>query len=193
MPSPVRRPSRAETASRPDEQLGQTGMKTVASTVDSKGVSPLAEAWRDPDRLSSNCSLIGLKWVANLPAGRASPERAQPSLVGSLGVPPKLCPPRFPPGKRAGLRNGDGGTPTRSRGAPTNTGPQLHVDHAEMGDEAADPLHIAARATRRDSRPAGESREGAALFGGGLGVPPQPLSAPLPAREAGGPPDRGGT
>ena len=37
----------------------------------------------------------------------------------------------------------------------------------------------------------GESREGAALFGGGLGVPPQPLSAPLPAREAGGPPERG--
>ena len=34
------------------------------------------------------------------------------------------------------------------------------------------------------SHPAGESREGAALFGGGLGVTPQPPSAPLPAREA---------
>ena len=34
------------------------------------------------------------------------------------------------------------------------------------------------------SLPAGESREGPALFGGGTGGTPQPLSAPLPAREA---------
>ena len=42
---------------------------------------------------------------------------------------------------------------------------------------------------QRDGRtrhPAGESREGTALFGGGLGVTPQPLLAPLPAREASG-------
>ena len=41
-----------------------------------------------------------------------------------------------------------------------------------MGSEAADPSDIAAQATRRACRPAGESREGAALFGGGLGEPP---------------------
>ena len=34
--------------------------------------------------------------------------------------------------------------------------------------------------------PAGESREGGALYWWGFGGTPQPLSAPLPAREAGG-------
>ena len=45
---------------------------------------------------------------------------------------------------------------------------------------------------QRDGRargPAGESREGVALFGGGLGEPPTP-PAPLPTREAGGLPER---
>ena len=40
------------------------------------------------------------------------------------------------------------------------------------------------------SHPAGESREGVALFGWGFG-PPQLLSAPLPAREVGGRLERG--
>ena len=48
-----------------------------------------------------------------------------------------------------------------------------------QGDEAAEPLHIAARTRQRLPAPAGESREGAALFGGGLGVPP-----PTPVRSA---------
>ena len=39
---------------------------------------------------------------------------------------------------------------------------------------------------RTGSHAARESREGGALFGGGLGVPPQPLSAPHPVKEADG-------
>ena len=55
------------------------------------------------------------------------------------------------------------------------------------------PGTAAARHRRSDERhPARESREGGALFGGGLGVPPpQPLSAPLPAKEVGRRPERG--
>ena len=49
-----------------------------------------------------------------------------------------------------------------------------------MGSEAVDPLHIVAEATRRASRSAGESREGAALFGGGLGDPPNPYPLRFP-------------
>ena len=78
-----------------------------------------------------------------------------------LGGTPNPYPLRFPPGKRADLRRWGR---AHSR-APLRDG------------------------TKR--APAGESREGGALFGGGLGHPPTPLSAPLPAREAGGPPEAG--
>ena len=78
-------------------------------------------------------------------------------------------------------------------GLPGIPNPLVH--YVGLADSFKSPssncLHITAQATRRASRPAGESREGAALFGGGLGVPPQPLSDPLPAREAGGPPEWG--
>ena len=46
-----------------------------------------------------------------------------------------------------------------------------------MGGEPVEPPHIVAEAARRASWPAGESREGAALFGGGLGEPPNPYSS----------------
>ena len=62
-----------------------------------------------------------------------------------------------------------------------------------MDGEAADPprFRIGAQATRELPDRAGESREGAALFGGAWGYSPQPPSAPLPDREADGPPDVG--
>ena len=76
---------------------------------------------------------------------RESPERAQPSLVGAWGTPPTPFPLCFPPGKRPDIWGGDGRTAVRPYGTGTGGGP------------------------------AGESREGAALFGKGLGVPPTPF------------------
>ena len=54
---------------------------------------------------------------AKAPIRQESPERAQPSLVGGLGVPPNLYPLRFPPGKWAASGAGTGAWPC----APTNT------------------------------------------------------------------------
>ena len=86
---------------------------------------------------------------------------------------------------------GDGRTPTQSRHAPTNTELELLVDLAEMDGKVADPPHIAARATRWASLPAGESREGAALFGGAVGVPP-PTHIRTASRQGSGRTSRGG-
>ena len=46
------------------------------------------------------------------PVRRESPERAEPSLVGAWGNPPTITL-RFPPGKRADFRSGDGRTAVR--------------------------------------------------------------------------------
>ena len=123
------------------------------------------------------------------PIRRESPERAPPSLVEGVGGTPPISVRSHPAGEsREGAAlfdRGVGGTP---------------------------PISVR-------SHPAGESREGAALFGRGVGgytppnlcsLPsggrvqrgrsplwwgfggtPQPLSAPLPAREVGGPPEVG--
>ena len=65
--------------------------------------------------------------------------------------------------------------PARSRSQRRAFSSNCSLIRQKMGGEAADPPHIAAQAMRRASRPAGESREGAALFGGGLGEPPTPI------------------
>ena len=57
--------------------------------------------------------------------------------------------------------------------------------------EASGALYATARVNWPPPFRAGESREGAALFGGGVGGTPQPLSAPLPAREVVGRPEPG--
>ena len=125
-----------------------------------------------------------------LPSGGRVQRGRSPLWWGSGGTPQPHIHSASRQGSEGTSGGGHGRTPTRSRGAPTNTEPELLVDLAEMGGETADPprFQIGARATRKTSRPAGVSREGAALFGGGLGEPPNPISAPLPAREVGGPP-----
>ena len=75
---------------------------------------------------------------------------------GGLGVPPNPYPLRIPSRKRTG---------PQGSGRPHSPAP---LRNGTGGG------------------PAGESGEGAALFGGGLGVPPQPTSVQLPAREADG-------
>ena len=86
---------------------------------------------------------------------RESPERAHPSLVTHGGTPQPV------PAPLSAREVGE----FRSR-AP--------------GVRAVRPYELGA-----GGGPVGESREGAALFGGGMGVPPQPLPAPLLAREVG--------
>ena len=100
-----------------------------------------------------------------LPAPAESPETAQPSLVGG-GIPPNLCPLRFPLGKRAEVRNWDRRTTVRPYG--TGTGAARRAS-----------CLLRRRVQRRRSP----------LWWGGYS--PQPLSAPLPSREAGGGPELG--
>ena len=120
---------------------------------------------------------------ASRPAGESREGAAL--FGGGLGNPPTSI--RF--ASRQGSRRTSGvgtGASRRRVGAPLRMPePELLIDQAEMDGEAADPLHIVAEATRRASRPAGESREGAALFGGGLGEPPNlyPLRFP-PGKQA---------
>ena len=97
--------------------------------------------------------------TAELPSGRESPERAQLSLAGAWGYPPPPPPVPLPVRGVGGRRKR-----TRARG---------HAPH-EMG-----------RRTAELPSGAGESREGAALFGGGLGIPPNP-TGPLPVRGVSG-------
>ena len=59
------------------------------------------------------------------PAGESKEGAA---LFGwDLGYPPTPYPLRFPPGKWADVRGGDGRTSTRSQSAPTNTEPELKI------------------------------------------------------------------
>ena len=58
---------------------------------------------------------------AKSPIRRESPERAQPSLVGAWGEPPNLYPLRFPSGKRADLRSGEGRTAISTEDIPNRS------------------------------------------------------------------------
>ena len=103
----------------------------------------------------------------------------------------------FPPTPSAPLpTQGSGRTLTRGRSAPANTEPEWHQvlspsPRTKAAVDSRQPVSGAAayrsRSNAKASRPAGESREGVALFGGGLGGNPPTPSAPLPAGEAGGP------
>ena len=107
--------------------------------------------------------------------GPAGESREGAALFGGgLGEPPTPI--------RSAYRQGSGRTSEAGTGAPrTRVGAPLRI--WESGPWGRSEV----------SDPAGESREGTALFGGGLGGTPKPLSAPLPVREAGRPPEWGGS
>ena len=93
--------------------------------------------------------------IRRVPAGES---REGAALVGGgLGYPPNLYPLSFPPGNSAG----SGGRVQRGR-SPRWWG---------FGGTPPTPIRSASRQGIRRV-PAGESREGGALVGGGLGVPP---------------------
>ena len=121
--------------------------------------------------LSSNCSLIRLKWVTNsrpAPIPHRGPSHAKASrpagesregaalFGGGLGDPPNPYPLGFPPGSG------------RTSGVRTGAQPCAPTER-----ELEPP-------PGRDGRFGGESREGAALFGGGLGDPPNPYPLRFP-------------
>ena len=127
-------------------------------------------------------------------------QRGQSPLWWGLGEPPNPYPLRFPPGKWADVRSGDGRTPTRGRaplrirdgagpagesregGALSGRGlgnPQTSIrsasrqgsGRARSGDGRTPTRGRAPPRIRDGAGPAGESREGGALFGRGLGNP----------------------
>ena len=142
--------------------------------------------------------------VMDILAFRRRVQRGRSPLWRGLGGAPNPHPLRFPPGNSAGsggrvqrerspLWRGLGGTPPPSAPLPAREFGGFRRESPEraqpslVGDWGTPPTSIRS-ASRQGIRrvPAGESREGGALVGGGLGVPPQPLSAQLPAREFGG-------
>ena len=110
---------------------------------------------------------IGTRGTAGHAVRQESPERAQPSLVGAWGNPQPLSAP-LTAREAGGLSEAGTGAPRTRVGAPLRIWESGPWGRSEVSD------------------PAGESREGTALFGGGLGGTPKPLSRSASGKQGSG-------
>ena len=115
---------------------------------------------------AANQRHIAVRATRRLPARRENPEGGSPLWGGLGGTSPNPNPPHLPPRKGASSAAEHLGRQGRAHG------------HA--------PLRI-----RDRRRPGGRVQRGRSPLWWGNGGTPQPLSAPLPAREVGGRPELG--